>query len=102
MEEEPIGAYGLAWIHFMEDNYPDWVEVLRFQERFLTEARKVDSSAWAYRELLDRQYEETNPRPNTGFEANLAWEKNRQLYTDSTVMREVVLIPPYAPNTETE
>ena len=51
MEEEPIGSYGLAWMHFMEDNYPEWVEVLRFQHRYLTEARKVDESAWEYRHV---------------------------------------------------
>ncbi|MBP0967036.1 MAG: TnpV protein [Oscillospiraceae bacterium] len=101
MEEEPIGSYGLAWMHFMEDNYPEWVEVLRFQHRYLTEARKVDESAWEYRFLLDEQYAKANPRPDTGFEANLAWERTRQYYTDSAVMRERVLIPPTVPTEAT-
>ena len=25
MEQEPIGSYGMAWIHFMEDNHPELV-----------------------------------------------------------------------------
>ncbi|MCR5305494.1 MAG: TnpV protein [Oscillospiraceae bacterium] len=97
MEEEPIGSYGLAWMHFMETQYPEWVEVLRFQHRYLTEARKVDESAWEYRLLLDEQYAKENPRPNTGFEENLKWERARQFWTDSTVMRERILIPPTVP-----
>ena len=94
MEEEPIGSYGQAWMYFMEDNYPEWVEVLRFQHRYLTMAREIDRSAWAYRMMLDKQYEQMNPRPNTGFEDNLTWERTRQFYTDSMVMRERILIPP--------
>ncbi len=101
MEEEPIGSYGLAWMHFMETQYPEWVEVLRFQHRYLTEARKVDESAWEYRFLLDEQYAKENPRPNTGFEENLKWERARQFWTDSTVMRERILIPPTVPTEAT-
>ena len=93
MEEEPIGSYGMAWMHFMESNHPELVEVMRMQHSFLTTARSVDKSAWEYRMLLDEQYAKANPRPNTGFEANLRWEKTRAFYTDGTVMRERVLIP---------
>ena len=93
MEEEPIGSYGMAWMHFMESNHPELVEVMRMKHSFLTTARSVDKSAWEYRMLLDRQYEQMNPRPNTGFEENLRWEKTRAFYTDGTVMRERVLIP---------
>ena len=93
MEEEPIGSYGMAWIHFMESNHPELVEVMRMKHSFLTTARSVDKSAWEYRMLLDEQYAKANPRPNTGFEANLRWEKTRAFYTDGTVMRERVLIP---------
>ena len=92
-EQEPIGSYGTAWMHFMESNHPELVEVMRMQHSFLTTARSVDKSAWEYRMLLDRQYEQMNPRPNTGFEANLRWERTRAFYTDGTVMRERVLIP---------
>ena len=93
MEQEPIGSYGTAWMHFMEDNHPELVEVMRMKHSFLTMARSVDKSAWEYRELLDRQYEQMNPRPNGTFEENLRWEKTRAFYTDGTVMRERVLIP---------
>ena len=93
MEEEPIGSYGMAWMHFMESNHPELVEVMRMKHSFLTTARSVDKSAWEYRMLLDEQYAKANPRPNTGFEANLRWEKTRAFYTDGTVMRERVLIP---------
>jgi hypothetical protein len=85
----------------METQYPEWVEVLRFQHRYLTEARKVDESAWEYRMLLDEQYAKANPRPNTGFEENLRWERTRQYYTDSTVMRERILVPPTVPTEAT-
>lgn len=50
-------------------------------------------TAWEYRNLLDRQYEQMNPRPNGTYEENLAWERTRQFYTDGTVMRERVLVP---------
>ena len=92
-EQEPIGSYGTAWMHFMEENHPELVEVMRMQHKFLTTARSVDRSAWEYRELLDRQYEQMYPRPNGTFEENLRWEKTRAFYTDGTVMRERVLIP---------
>ena len=92
-EEEPIGSYGMAWIHFMESNHPELVEVMRMKHSFLTTARSVDRNAWEYRELLDRQYEQANPRPNGTYEENLKWEKTRAFYTDGTVMRERVLVP---------
>ena len=57
----------------------------------------MDESAWEYRFQLDVQYAKENPRPNTGFEENLRWERARQFWTDSTVMRERILIPPTVP-----
>ena len=56
METEPIGSYGLAWMHWMEENYPEKVEEMRFYHRFLTVARSVDKRAWEYRNRLDSQY----------------------------------------------
>ena len=93
MEQEPIGSYGTVWMHFMESNHPELVEVMRMKHSFLTTARSVDRSAWEYRNLLDQQYEQMNPRPNGTYEENLKWERTRQFYTDGTVMRERVLIP---------
>ncbi|MBQ3256359.1 MAG: TnpV protein [Ruminococcus sp.] len=92
MEEEPIGSYGMKWIHFMEEQYPHLVTIMRFKHKFLTVARSVDKRAWDYRELLDEQYEKMNPRPEEYNEV-LAWEQTRAFYTDSTVMRERVLVP---------
>ena len=74
-------------------NHPELVEVMRMKHSFLTTARSVDRSAWEYRDLLDRQYEQMYPRPNGTFEQNLAWERTRAFYTDGTVMRERVLVP---------
>ena len=56
METEPIGSYGLAWMHWMEENHPEKVEEMRFYHRFLTVARSVDTRAWEYRNRLDSQY----------------------------------------------
>ena len=97
MEEEPIGGYGMAWMHFMEDQHPDLVDMMMFHHRYLTVARSVDRHAWEYRELLDRQYEQANPRPTGSFEKIYAWEKMREFETDGTVMREIVLVPVTTP-----
>ena len=100
LAEEPIGIYGLQWMHFMEKEYPEWVEVLQFEHRYLTEARKIDKSAWEYRLLLDAQYEKENPRPDN-FEETVAWARTQQFFSDSTVMREMILVPPTVPTGET-
>ena len=92
MEEEPIGAYGMKWMKWMEENYPHLVTEMKFYHRYLTTARAVDSRAWEHRELLDRQYEKQNPRPED-FEEVLTWEQTRAFIVDSTVMRETVLVP---------
>ncbi len=92
MTQEPIGRYGMSWIGFMEREYPHLVELMRLHNKFLTVARKVNETAFAYKELLDRQYEQMNPRPDD-FEECIAWERTREFYTDGTVMRERVLVP---------
>ncbi|MBE6873207.1 MAG: TnpV protein [Ruminococcus albus] len=91
MEKEPIGTYGLKWMDFMEKNYPHLVAEMQMYNRYLTTARSVDRSAQEYRELLDSQYEQQNPRP-TEYQAALEWERARMFYSDSTVMRERVLV----------
>ena len=94
IEEEPIGNYGMQWIDFMEKHYPHLVELMWFHHKFLTVARKVDENANRYRELLDNQYAKSYPRPDTdSFEELLEWEQTRAFYTDSTTVRERVLIP---------
>ena len=101
LAEEPIGIYGMQWMHFMEKEYPEWVEVLRFEHRYLTEARKIDKSATEYRLRLDAQYEKENPRPDN-FEDTVVWAKTQQFLSDSTVMREMILVPPTVPTGEPE
>ncbi|HAS78683.1 MAG TPA: TnpV protein [Ruminococcus sp.] len=92
MKEEPIGIYGLRWMDFMEENYPHLVEEMKLYHRYLTVARSVNRNAMEYRDLLDSQYEQMTPRP-TDFEEILKWERARAFYSDSTVMRERVLVP---------
>ena len=92
LEEAPIGVYGMRWMAFMEEQHPDLVELMQTRQQYLTVARSVDSEAETYQELLYQQYEQMEPRPET-FEEILAWEKQRQFYTESAVMREKVLVP---------
>ncbi len=96
MEEEPIGSYGMQWMHFMETQHPQLVELMELRNQYLTVARSVDKAAWEYRELLDSQYEQQNPRP-TDFNQTVAWEQARMFFSDSAVMREKVLIPVTTP-----
>ncbi|MBR4021778.1 MAG: TnpV protein [Ruminococcus sp.] len=93
MDEEPIGISGLQWIKFMEKNHPILVEEMRFQRKFLTVARSVDKRADEYWEILDKEYDRTNPRPTGDYEKILAWEQAKHFYIDSTVTREVILVP---------
>lgn len=93
MDEEPIGIMGMHWIDFMEKNHPILVEEMRFQRKFLTVARSVDKRADEYWEILDKEYDRTNPRPTGDYEKILAWEQAKHFYIDSTVTREVILVP---------
>ena len=87
---EEIGSYGRLWMHFMKEHHPELVQEMQ-PGQFEAIALSVDRSAWEYRVLLDAQYEQMNPRPSD-FEAALQWERARAFYTDSTVMREKVLV----------
>ncbi|MCQ2419940.1 MAG: TnpV protein, partial [Clostridia bacterium] len=89
MTEEPVGSYGIKWMQWMEENHPEKVEVMKFHHRYLTVARSVDKRAWEYRNRLDQQYMEANPRPH-GFEKILEWEQTRTHYTDSATIRDIV------------
>lgn len=94
LEEEPIGKYGMLWMEFMKEQHPHLVEMMKLQNQFLTVARSVERSAWKYREILERDYQKMNPRPQTdSFEEQLRYNRAMDFYTDSTVMRERVLIP---------
>ena len=87
---ETIGNYGKMWMRFMEEQHPELVQEMQ-PGQLEAVARSVDRAAWEYRELLDAQYEQMNPR-STDFEAALQWERARAFYTDSAVMRERVLV----------
>ena len=89
---EDIGTYGCKWIRWMEEHHKGKVRKMKSEGVYLAVAKSVDDEAWDYRELLDRQYEEANLRP-TEFEEAVAWERTMAFYTNSAVMREVVLIP---------
>jgi hypothetical protein len=91
MDEEPIGHYGTEWLEFMKEHHPHLVGEMRMKHNLLTVARAVDERAWEYRELLDRQYAQTYPRP-MNYEDVVKWEKTRMFHTDSAVMREKVLV----------
>ena len=93
VEDNPLGGYAEKWLEFMEQNHPELLAELVANKTLVAVARSVDDSAWAYRELLDTQYMEHNPRPEVSFEKIAAWERTRAFYTDSAVMREKVLIP---------
>jgi len=88
-----IGNYGKDWLNFMDENHPELVREMEENDTLLLVAQSVDNSAWEYRELLDRQYAELHPRPQHNFEETVAWERTRTFHTDSTVMRERVLLP---------
>lgn len=92
LDEEPIGIMGLKWIDFMEEHYPHYVTVMRFEHKFLTVARSVDKRAEKYRDLLEKQFEKANPRP-ADFNQILSWEQEKDFYVNRTVMREIVLVP---------
>ena len=91
---EPIGVYGMRWMNFMEEQHSNLVKMMQQKQQYLDVARSVDRSAMEYREILDEQYEQMNPRPESyQFEELLKWEQARMFYSDGAVMRERVLIP---------
>ena len=92
-KEMTIGSYGQKWLEFMRENHFELVQKMEREGTIYKVAESVDDYAWEYRELLDKQYEKTFPRPRDGFEEIVTWERTRQFYTDSAVMRERVLIP---------
>ncbi|WP_369681557.1 TnpV protein [Ruminococcus flavefaciens] len=97
LKEEPIGLYGKMWMENMEKNYPAKVELMMFYHRYLTVARSVDKRAMEYYEQLSDQYDRNNPRPTTGFETILEWEKMKKYEIDHLVMTEIVLVPVTTP-----
>ena len=88
---ELAGYYGSQWITWMEEHHKDKVREMKSEGTFLAVARSVDRDAWNYRKLLDRQYEELHPRPCADDDIE-AWKFTRDYYTDSTTMRDNVLM----------
>ena len=91
VDEVGIGTYGWAWINWMQTHHKKLVREMKSNNIFHAVARSVDKSAWEYREILDRDYAKLYPRP-TKYEDVVKWERTRTFYTDSTVMRERVLV----------
>jgi len=92
VNEEIVGTYGTAWLNWMESNHKRLFRELKSKRVLFAIARSVDKSAWEYRKILDRDYAKLNPRP-VKYEDVVKWERTREYYTDSTVMRERVLAP---------
>ena len=90
--DEPITFYGFRWVDWMHENHPDLVSEMKRKDIFHMVAMSIDKSAWDYRDLLESQYANFHPRPET-FEEIVKWEFTRNFYIDSSVMREKVLIP---------
>lgn len=95
-EEEPIGMFGRLWMQWMEENYPEKVDWMRFQHNYLTVARSVESRARAYQEMLETRFEEQNPRP-TDFNRILAWEQQKKFEVENLVIRDEVHRPVTTP-----
>ena len=93
MEEEPVGIYGLRWLEMMERDYEVELELLQAAHLRLSVAREVEKMARTYQEILEKQFEENNPRPTGSYEAIVQWERTKQFEVDSQVMREIVLHP---------
>jgi hypothetical protein len=96
VSEESIGTYGTAWLNWMESNHKKIFRELKSKSILFAVARSIDKSAWEYREILDRDYAKMYPRP-VKYEDIVKWERTREYYSDSTVMRERVLYPYTAP-----
>ena len=92
IEEKQIGSYGTRWLNFMESNHKKLFRELKKNDTIIEVARSVDKYAQDYKNLLDRQYEQANPRP-CDFDELRKWKFTRDYYTDSEVMRERVLHP---------
>ena len=89
-----IGKYASLWEDWMEEHYPDLVDEMWENGTFRDVMRSVEDMANEYKDLLDRQYDETHPRPTCGsFEKIVSWEYTREFYTDSATMRDRVLYP---------
>jgi len=91
---EPIevGYYGTQWLEFMENHHLKLFRRMTKDKTLHAVARSVNEYASDYKALLDRQYEQSYPRPYDSEELR-KWRFTRDYYTDSEVMRERVLIP---------
>jgi hypothetical protein len=89
---DTLGVYGIRWLSFMESNHKKLFRELKKSDTLIKVARSVDKYARDYKDLLDRQYEQANPRPYDSEELR-KWTFTRDYYTDGEVMRERVLAP---------
>jgi hypothetical protein len=94
-DELPVGHYGERWLEFMQGHYPKLYRELKRKGTLRKVARSVHISAWDYKQLLDRQYDEYHFAPLffSSEEEERSWKFTRDFYTDGAVMRERVLVP---------
>ena len=57
----------------------------------------ASTARFEFYEQLSDQYDRNNPRPTTGFETILEWEKMKKYEIDHLVMTEIVLVPVTTP-----
>jgi len=90
-----IGYYGTKWLEFMEENHPKIFRELKKKQTLYAVAQSVNKYASDYKTLLDRQYEQSHPRPYEWEDESehRSWKFTRDFYTDHEVMVERVLIP---------
>ena len=86
-----IGTYGCQWMNWMEEHHKSKVREMKLAGNYQDVAKSIDNRAWDYYELLEKQYMEAHPYPNS-YEENVAYHTTKNFYVDSTVMREVVLM----------
>ena len=88
--KNPIRFYGSEWQKWMELNYPEKLVSLKIRGRWELIPRLVDKEAEELADILDKNYREKFPRPETTFMETATWEKMRLTSIRQTVMAEVV------------
>jgi len=90
-----VGYYGIKWLEFMQSHHKKLYRELKQKGKLRDIARSVHISAFDYKKLLDKQYDEYHFAPSffCSEEEERSWNFTRNFYTDGAVMRERVLVP---------
>lgn len=75
----------------MRENHPEVIPSLEGRMPWELIPRQVDKEAWAYRQMLRKQYAAKHPRPIT-FTEIAAWERTLGMLIDRAIMEDVVLV----------